>query len=109
MDSLKFRLNGITGYYEFDDNRYLVACANQKDSKIKLSEDEYKELKEMGMYTKKDIITNIIGDLCLEVNVYFPEESDSEFKKDQDGYYIVPLDNLGTVEIVPSDEDEEDE
>ena len=96
-------------YYNFADNRFLVESNHQKESIIRLSKEEYSELKEMGMYTKKEVITNLIGELHLEINIYFPDESDEDFIMENDKY-IVPLDSIGAIIICsPEDEDEEDE
>ena len=97
-------LNGL-----FEDNRYLVESNNHKDSVIKLSSEEYSELKEMGILSKTIPTCSIIGDLFCEVSIYFPNKSDSDFQKDSNDFYIVPMDNIGIVDIVrdPEDEDED--
>ena len=97
-------LNGL-----FEDNRYLVESGNHKDSVIKLSSEEYSELKEIGILSKTIPTCSIIGDLFCEVSIYFPSESDSDFQKDSNDFYIVPMDNIGIVDIVRDPEDEDDD
>ena len=79
------------------DNRYLVESDNHKDSVIKLSSEEYSELKEIGILSKTIPTCSIIGDLFCEVSIYFPNKSDSDFQKDFNDFYIVPMDNIGIV------------
>ena len=106
---MDYVLNQI-GYFG-DSGRFLVESSNHKDSILRLSTDEYSELKEMGIYTKTQEITSIIGNTLCEANIYFPEKTDPEFKQDNNGFYIVPMDNIGKVELTddPDDEEAEDE
>lgn len=101
---MSYILNGF-----IEDNRYLVESNNHKDSIIRLSEDEYSELKKMGIFTKTLECNSIIGTLYCEVNVYLPSESDPDFQKDSNDLYIVPMDNIGIVDIVKNPEDDEED